>query len=236
MNKGKLYLIPIPLGDNSNHTIPQYVIDIIHVLDVFIVERARTARRFISSTKPHGSIQEMQFFELDKRNPTVGIEEFMKSIQEGKDIGLMSEAGCPGIADPGAKVVEFAHENNIEVIPLIGPSSILLALISSGMNGQSFSFHGYLPIKNPDRIKALKRLEQTSKSSNSAQIFMETPYRNMPLIEDILKQLSPNTRLCIAADLTLPTQYIKTKTIAEWNKVKMEDLHKRPVVFVLQGR
>ncbi len=236
MNKGKLFLIPITLGEDSNFTIPQYVIDVIHSLDIFIVERARTARRFISSTKPAKNIQDLVFHELDKREPRAGVKGFMKAIYEGKNIGLMSEAGCPGIADPGAFAVEYAHENGIEVMPLVGPSSILLALISSGMNGQNFSFHGYLPVKQPERIKTLKRLEQESSKYRKTQIFMETPYRNMALIDDIFKQLSPSTKICIAADLTLPSQYIRTLSIADWKKEKLEDLHKRPAVFVMGSR
>ncbi len=236
MNKGKLFLIPIPLGENSGTTIPQYVIDIIHSLDIFIVERARTARRFISTTRPPQSISEMVFHELDKRDPDKDISSFMNEIQNGKNIGLMSEAGCPGIADPGALVVGYAHNNEIEVVPLVGPSSILLALIASGMNGQDFHFHGYLPVKPPERVKALKKIESISASTGSTRIFMETPYRNMALIEDMLKHLSPKTRLCIATDLTLPTQYIRTKTIIQWKRNKPVDLHKRPTVFVLNAR
>ncbi len=236
MQKGKLFLIPISLGDDSNHTLPQYVIDQIHALDTFIVERTRTARRFISSTKPSKNIQDLIFHELDKRDPRNGIKEFMKDIHQGKNIGLMSEAGCPGIADPGAFIVEYAHENNIDVVPMVGPSSILLALIASGMNGQNFSFNGYLPVKTPDRIKALKRLEQISAKNRSTQIFMETPYRNMSMIKDVLTHLSPQTKFCIAADITLDTEYIKTLSVSDWKKENLEDLHKRPAVFVIQSR
>ncbi len=233
MKRGKLYLIPITLGENSMQTIPQYVIEIIHNLDVFIVERTRTARRFISATRPSKKIDDMIFFELDKRNPHQNIASFLTEIENGKSIGLMSEAGCPGVADPGALVVQMAHQKNIEVLPLVGPSSILLALMGSGMNGQKFAFHGYLPVKNNERIKVLKQLENESKKKHQTQIFIETPYRNMALIKDALEQLNPSSLFCIAADISLETEYIQTQKISEWRKTNIPDLHKRLAVFLI---
>ncbi len=236
MNKGKLYLIPIPLGSEENETLPDALIQRIHALDIFIVERARTARRFVSSTKPPKTIQEITFHELDKYNPVENINQFLADAEAGKDIGLMSEAGCPGVADPGAKVVELAHKKGIQVIPLVGPSSILLALMASGMSGQKFCFHGYLPVKNPERSKTIKLLESQSAKQNQTQIFIETPYRNNVFLKDLMQTLSANTRICVACDLTLATEYIKTLTAAEWKKEKqLPELHKRPAVFVIQA-
>ena len=235
MAKGKLYLIPTPLGENSLHTIPAYVIEQIHRLEVFIAERARTARRFIKTTHPPRPINELQFFELNKHTNKKEIQTYLQTISEGKDIGLLSEAGCPGVADPGAVIVQMAHRKGIEVVPLVGPSSILLGLMASGMNGQSFCFQGYLPQKKPDLAKALKRLEQLSGKSRQTQIFIETPYRNNGLIEQALTSLAPSTRFCIAADISLPTQFIVTKTIEQWRKAKIPNLHKRPAIFLIQA-
>jgi 16S rRNA (cytidine1402-2'-O)-methyltransferase len=231
--KGKLYLIPITLGEDTLETIPQYVIDRIHQLDTFIVERARTARRFISPTRPPMPIQEMTFHELDKRNGRNGISNFLKDAQNGKDIGLMSEAGCPGVADPGAIVVEMAYERGIEVIPMVGPSSILLALMASGMNGQQFSFHGYLSVKKPEKLKELKELEIESRQKRQTQIFIETPYRNDGLFEDMIQTLANPTKICIACDLTLPTEFILSQNVAAWKKAERPDLGKRPAVFLI---
>ena len=231
--KGKLYLIPAPLGDGAVHTIPPYVIDILHRLDVFIAERAKTARAFIKTTNPIKPFSELTFFELNKRTPPEERTQFLNPAQEGKDIGLLSEAGCPGVADPGAMIVDLAHHRGIEVVPLVGPTSIILALMAAGMNGQQFCFHGYLSPKKPELARDLKRLEQASAKHNQTQIFIETPYRNMGLIETALKTLSPTTRFCIAADLTLPTEYTFSQPIAQWQKSKIPDFHKRPAIFLL---
>lgn len=235
MQQGKLYLIPSSLGDNTTHTLPQYVIDILHSLEVFIAERAKTARHFLKATKTPVAFNDMYFYELNKRTTREEIGRFLEKTKEGKNIGLLSEAGCPGVADPGAEIVALAHHKGVEVIPLVGPSSILLALMGSGMNGQSFAFVGYLGVKKPDRIKDLKRIEQLSRKIKQTQIFIETPYRNMAMIEDALQNLAPTTRFCIAADLTLPTEYVKTYTIQQWEKTKLPDLHKRPAIFLIQG-
>lgn len=231
--KGKLYLIPTPLGDGAVHTIPAYVIKILHSLDVFIAERAKTARAFIKATNPVKPFNDLTFFELNKRTLPEELAGFLNPTERGMDIGLLSEAGCPGVADPGALIVDMAHHQGIEVIPLVGPSSILLALMASGMNGQQFCFQGYLSPKKPDLARDLKRLEQTSVKQNQTQIFIETPYRNQGLIETAISALSPDTRFCIAADLTLPTQYILSQPIAKWQKTQLPDLHKRPAIFLI---
>ncbi len=235
MKKGKLYLIPAPLGDHVVHTIPPYVIDILHGLDFFIAEKAKTARHFIKSTQPKKPFDELTFYELNKRTEEHEWRTFLNNAEKGNDIGLLSEAGCPGVADPGAQIVELAHQKGIEVIPLVGPSSILLALMASGMNGQSFCFHGYLSPKKPELARDLKKLEQLSSRNRQAQIFIETPYRNTSLIEEALKVLNPNTNFCIAVALTLENQFIKNLKIKEWQKRQIPDFHKKPAIFLLQS-
>ncbi|MBV6652319.1 MAG: SAM-dependent methyltransferase [Mameliella sp.] len=232
-NKGKLYLIPTPLGEGAVHTLPKHVIDVLHSLDVFIAERAKTARRFIKTTDPIKPFHELTFYEISKHTPPEERQRFLADAEQGKHIGLLSEAGCPGVADPGAIVVQTAHQRGIEVVPLVGPSSILLGLMASGMNGQNFSFHGYLPSKKPELQRELKFLEQRVSKHHQTQIFIETPYRNRGLIEAVINTLSPDMLFCIAADLTLSTEYVKTLTIAQWRKVKIPDLHKRPAIFLV---
>jgi len=231
--QGKLYLIPSSMGEGAVQALPQYVLEVVHRLDTFIAERPKTARRFLKSIQTPTAFAEMTFYELNKHTDEVERSTFLDKIFEGKDIGLMSEAGCPGVADPGAEMVAMAHRRNVEVIPFVGPSSILLALMASGMNGQQFTFVGYLPSKPNERIKALKREENRSISNRQTRIFIETPYRNNALIQDAIKHLNPATQFCIAADLTLPTQYIRTKTIHDWQKNPPPDLHKRPAIFLL---
>jgi len=233
--KGKLYLIPTPLGEDANQTIPPYVIELLHKLDFFIAERAKTARHFIKKTNPVKPFSELSFFELNKHTPPEDIPSFLDPAKTGHDIGLLSEAGCPGVADPGAEIVKMAHQNDIQVVPLVGPSSILLALMASGMDGQSFAFQGYLSPKPFELAKDLKRLEQLSIKHRQSQIFIETPYRNNKLIEQAIKTLGPNTRFCIAANLTLETEYVKTRTIKDWKGNKPPDLHKVPAIFIVQG-
>jgi 16S rRNA (cytidine1402-2'-O)-methyltransferase len=230
---GKLYLIPSSLGENTTHTIPQYVIDIVHTLDIFIAERAKTARHFLKALKTPVPFPEMTFYELNKKTEAGETFSFLKDAIDGKNVGLLSEAGCPGVADPGEVIVKMAHEKGIEVVPFVGPSSILLAMMASGLNGQNFAFVGYLGVKKEDRIQDLKRLEQLAIRHRQTQIFIETPYRNMSLIEDMLQTLHSNTRICIAAELTLPTEFIKTKTVDAWKKTKLPDLHKKPVIFLI---
>lgn len=233
---GKLYLVPTPLGENALQTIPEYVLERIRKIDVWVVEKGKTARRFIKSTETTIPLQQMQFFELNRRTNIADIESFLApAITQNKDIGVVSEAGCPGIADPGAQLVQLAHQKGIEVVPFVGPSSILLALMASGMNGQRFAFQGYIPIKSPQLQKTLIQLEKESKQKQQTQLFIETPYRNQTLVETVLKTLNPNTHFCIATDLTLATEYIQTKTIAQWRKTKLPDLHKRPTLFLLHS-
>lgn len=229
----KLYLIPCPLGEDSLHTLPEMVGTHIRELEVFIVERAKTARHFIKAMKPRLPIQELKIFELDKHDSQAANRAFQAALQTGKDIGVLSEAGCPGVADPGALIVKYAHEKGLQVIPLVGPSSILLALMASGLNGQNFAFRGYLPAKRPELNHAIKRLEATVRKEKQTQIFIEAPYRNKGVVEAAFKQLSANTKFCIAADLTLPTEYIKMQTIQEWKKTALPDLHKRPAIFLI---
>lgn len=235
MSNGKLYLLPTPLGETTVSTIPTYVIEILHRLDYFIAERAKTARHFIKTTDPVKPFNELTFFELNKHTPPEDISTFLDPVKAGHDIGLLSEAGCPGVADPGAMIVQMAHDLNIEVIPLVGPSSILLALMASGMNGQSFTFQGYLSPKPHELAKDLKRLEHTSTRFRQTQLFIETPYRNTKLIEQALKTLAPDTRFCIAANLTTPQEYVRTKTIKAWKSTKLPNLHKVPAIFLIQG-
>lgn len=235
MAKGKLYLIPTPLGEDAIHTIPSYVVEILHRLDYFIAERAKTARHFIKATQPIKAFADLHFEELNKRTEEQEMKTFLDPAEAGHDIGLLSEAGCPGVADPGAQIVAMAYRKGIEVVPLVGPSSILLALMASGLNGQSFAFQGYLSPKKEELGKALKRLEQLSSKQRQTQIFIETPYRNKALVEQAFKSLSPNTRFGIAVDLTLPTEYVKTRQVKDWKKESLPDLHKRPAIFLLQG-
>lgn len=233
MTPAKLFMIPCPIVEGQLDSLSAQSVEALHGLKYFIVERARTARRFIKSTNHPIAIAELEIFELDKNDPTAGLYDFLQHLNNGKSIGLISEAGCPGIADPGSLAVAWAHRQNIEVVPLVGPSSILLALISSGFNGQLFCFHGYLPNKKPELNKRLKSLENAVFSSGQTQIFMETPYKNKFLLENLLKVLSMNTKLCIACNIGGPEAYIKTKTIKDWSSSQIPDLHKKPCVFLL---
>lgn len=231
MLPGKIYLIPSFLGEDNPSIIPQQVKDVVNNLNEFIVEDLRTARRYLRSigyTKNFDT--EVTLHELDKHAPQQKCNILLENVLRGNNCGLISEAGNPCIADPGNEIVAFAHKKNIEVIPLVGPSSILLALIASGFNGQQFSFHGYLPIKEPDRGRKIKHLEGMSRSAT--QIFMETPFRNQKLLDELLKTCADTTHLCIACDLTLSTQFVKTKTIKEWKQQKPE-LNKRYCIFLM---
>ncbi|HOY17277.1 MAG TPA: SAM-dependent methyltransferase [Haliscomenobacter sp.] len=230
---GKLFLIPVPLGENAAQTIPNYVTEIIRQLDYFIVERAKTARFFIKAAQHPRPLPELEMVELSEHTKETEYRQFLAPATRGRNIGLMSEAGCPGVADPGAVVVELAHRQGIQVVPLVGPSSILLALMGSGMNGQKFSFQGYLSAKKENLGQQLKRLEQLAQKENCTQIFIEAPYRNQQIVEAALKNLAPQTRLCIAVDLTLPTEFIQTRKIEEWKRNPPLDLHKRPAIFLL---
>ena len=230
--KGKLYLIPTPLGDNGDHVLPQYVKDIIHQLDLFIVEKAKTARRYIKTTNPPKAISELTFSELNKRIDYSEWSQYLRPAENGSDIGLLSEAGCPGVADPGAEIVKLAHEKGIEVVALVGPSSILLALMASGMNGQSFAFHGYLSPKKEIVGKDLKKLEQAAHKGKQTQLFIETPYRNETIFQDFLKHCPLELKLCVAYDITGPEEKIITNSIEDWKNRKFQ-FDKTPCVFVL---
>jgi len=230
---GKLYLFPSSLGEKTTHSIPELNNRILDTIEYFIAERAKTARHFIKACIPGKDLSPLHFSELNKRTRPEDIPGFLKPALEGKDMGLMSEAGCPGVADPGARVVQTAHEKGIQVVPLTGPSSIILALMASGMNGQHFAFTGYLSPKKPELAKELKKLEKLSAQLKQTQIFIETPYRNNGVVETALTSLSDHTLFCIAADLTLPSEYVRTLKIMDWKKEEVPDLHKRPAIFLL---
>ena len=233
LKTGNLYLIPTTLGDNNPlDVLPITVQTTIEKLDTFIVENEKSARRFIKKITPSKKQSELKLFLLNKHTEPSELPSFLNDCLNGNDVGLLSEAGCPAIADPGADIVSIAHSKNIKVIPLVGPSSILMALMGSGMNGQSFAFNGYLPIDKGERKNELLRLERLSYQQNQSQLFIETPYRNNAMLEDICKVLNNNTLVCIACDITLPTEFIKTKTVQEWKK-NNADLHKRPALFII---
>lgn len=233
--KGKLFLIPSTLGDNEPlEVLPISIKRAIENIDYYIVENEKTARRFIKKISPRKPQPSLHLVTLNKYTEPESLSGFLQPCLEGHDVGVLSEAGCPGIADPGADVVKIAHEKNIRVIPLVGPSSIVLALMASGFNGQNFAFNGYLPIDSGERKKAIKKMEKLSVELGQSQLCIETPYRNDKLLADMLKSLSPNTRLCIACDITLSTEYIATKTVADWKR-GLPELHKRPAIFIIQG-
>jgi 16S rRNA (cytidine1402-2'-O)-methyltransferase len=230
---GTLYLIPVPLAENAAaKSFTPYLVDTINSIKEYIVENEKTARRFLKEAGLKTPQSELIIHDYGKYNRDSGTAELFKGLQAGNDAGLMSEAGCPGIADPGAEIVEKAHRMGIKVVPLVGPSSILLALMASGFNGQSFTFHGYLPIDKIERSKKIKELENQAIKLNQTQLFIETPFRNNPMLEEILKTANPKTRLCIACDITADTELIQTKTIEQWRK-KVPELHKRPTIFLL---
>jgi 16S rRNA (cytidine1402-2'-O)-methyltransferase len=233
MQKGKLFLIPTTLGDNAPlEVLPISVKKTVEDVSIFIVENEKSARRFIKKISPKKPQPSLELFLLNKFTQPIELPEFLEPCLKGKDVGLLSEAGCPGVADPGADVVKLAHEKDIQVVPLVGPSSILMAIMSSGLNGQSFAFNGYLPIDKNERKKEIKRLERISFDFNQSQIFIETPYRNNKMLEDICATVSADTNVCVACDITLPTEFIKTLPAKVWAK-KNVDLHKRPTIFII---
>ncbi|MDQ2178398.1 SAM-dependent methyltransferase [Marinifilum sp. D714] len=230
--KGKLYLIPTTLGDTSvNQVIPQDIQELIPTIKHFIVENIRTARRYLKKVNSAINIDELRFYELNKHSSPNEISGYLNAIKDF-DIGIISEAGCPGVADPGADVVKLAHEKNIQVVPLVGPSSILMSLMASGFNGQNFAFNGYLPIKANERAKKIKQLDSRSLSENQTQIFIEAPYRNNKLVEDLIANCSGVTKLCIAVDITMESEFIKTLPVKAWKGMDI-DLHKKPAIFLL---
>lgn len=234
MKKGILYLLPTTLGDNGTieKVLPGYNTEVIRTLDIFIVENLRTARRFIAKTQHPVPIDNMTFYELGKHTPEENVRSFLNPILEGKSVGLLSEAGTPCVADPGAVVVNYAHQLKIKVIPLVGPNSLIMALMASGFNGQSFAFHGYLPVDNADLVKKIRHMEVAIQKDDQTQIFIETPFRNRKLFEALLSSCAKHTKLCVATDISLVTEKIKTLTIAGWQKETV-DLHKKPTVFLL---
>jgi 16S rRNA (cytidine1402-2'-O)-methyltransferase len=236
MPYGTLFLIPVPLADGAAaKSFTPYLVDTINSIKEYIVENEKTARKFLKEAGLKTPQSELIIHDYGKHNRELSTGGFFKGLQAGNDVGLMSEAGCPGVADPGAEIVDKAHRMGIKVVPLVGPSSILLALMASGFNGQSFTFHGYLPIDKVLRSKKIKELEILAERNNQTQLFIETPFRNNPMLEEILKTAHPQTRLCIACDLTSATEFVQTRSIAEWQK-KVPDLHKRPAIFLIFHR
>ncbi|MGY1487823.1 SAM-dependent methyltransferase [Methylobacillus pratensis] len=234
MSTGTLYMLPVTLGtDNIQQALPQEVIQLAQSLETFIVENEKTARRFLGLVKTAKPVRELALLTLNEHTTDAELPALLAPLLAGQDVGLMSEAGCPGIADPGARLVALAHRKNIRVAPLVGPSSILLALMGSGLNGQRFAFLGYLPSDKQARIQKLKDIERQSRQQQETQIFIETPYRNQHLLEDMLAHCAAETRLCIARNISLPTELIVSKPIKDWKKSELPELHKQPTVFLL---
>ena len=231
---GTLYLIPVTLGeDNITQVLPPDVVNITQRLDSFVVESEKSARHFLSTIKTIRPVRELNLNLLNEHTEQKDVNALLAPLLAGKDVGLMSDAGCPGVADPGAKLVELAHQKGIRVIPFVGPSSILLSLMASGFNGQQFTFLGYLPVDKTQRNQKLKEIEKRSLTNKETQIFIETPYRNQHMLDAIMSVCQPNTKLCIACDISLTTELISSKTIASWRKSPLPDLHKRPTIFLL---
>lgn len=234
MAYGTLYLIPVPLGKTkTNNSLPEYTLSVLRTLDALVVENIQSAVKFLNWVGDTVPDFKIEFRQLNKNTPETEIFSFLKPLKAGRNMGLLSEAGAPAVADPGAKLVKMAHQNKIKVVPLVGPSSILLALMASGFNGQEFAFHGYLPIDNKARVQKLIQLEGESRRHNRTQIFMEAPHRNNELLKSLLENLAGETRLCTATDLTLENEDIISKPVAEWNSSPKPDLQKRPTIFIL---
>lgn len=232
MQNGTLYLIPVPLAEEVAHkTFTPYLVDTINQIDTYIVENSKTARRFLKEAGLKTPQKDLIVHDYGKHNRT-DLGQFFNELKAGKDVGLMSEAGCPGIADPGADIVAEAHKRGIKVVPLVGPSSILLALMASGFNGQSFAFWGYLPIDKEQRTKRIKDLDLSASRYKQTQIFIETPFRNNQLFEEVLKSCKPNTQICVASNLTAEDEFIKTQSVYNWRKEEI-DLHKKPTIFLM---
>jgi len=234
MALGTLYMVPVTLGDdNLSYVIPADVMQLVQNLEYFVVENEKSARRFLGSVKTHKPVRELNFQLLNEHSAEKDLPALIAPLLAGHNVGMLSEAGCPGIADPGALLATLAHKKNIRVTPLVGPSSILLGLMASGFNGQQFTFLGYLPSDKAARVNKLKEIEKQSQFLNETQIFIETPYRNQHMLEDILASCAANTKLCIAKNVSLETEFVVSKTIAEWKKTELPDLHKQPTVFLL---
>lgn len=233
MSKGVLYLIPSPLGDGPVEAVlPAGVLEVLPSLKCFVVEEVRTARRFLSTAGLKGHIQDLEFHTLNEHTTPQEVEALASLFDDGRDVGLISEAGLPAVADPGAALVALCHRHGIKVVPLTGPSSLMMALMASGLNGQSFAFVGYIPAKSEERKGAIRRLEKRSQAENQTQILIETPYRNDSLMADLVATLDPRTRLCVAVNITCPDEFIQTRTVAQWKK-QLPELGKRPCVFLI---
>ena len=234
MKLGTLYLIPVTLGDdNIAQVLPANVVASAQQLDTFVVETEKPARHFLSTIKTAKPVRELALHLLNEHTEDKALPDLLKPLLAGKDVGLMSDAGCPGVADPGARLVALAHQKGIRIMPLVGPSSILLALMASGLNGQQFAFLGYLPVDKTERNQKLKEIEKRAQTHNETQIFIETPYRNQHMLEAILSICNASTRLCIASQVSLSDEMIVTKTISGWKQSALPDLHKKPTVFLL---
>ncbi len=233
---GTLYLIPCPISDETHpwDVLPQTNRDVMDSLDYFIVENTRSARRFLSRAGIERAIDTLEFRELNEHTAAGReVEELVKPLLEGRSAGVISEAGVPGVADPGALVVEACHRHGVKVVPLVGPSSIILSVMASGLNGQSFAFNGYLPVKTPERTRAIRNLERRAHVEKQSQLFIEAPYRNVKLMENLLLTLSPDTRLTLAIDITSPSEYIVTRTVGEWKRATLPEMNKRPAIFII---
>lgn len=236
MATGVLYLIPNTLGEAPPaDVLPLHTIETARKLDYFVVEHAKSARRFLSQIQTETPLQALEMAELSEHTAAAELPALLAPLLAGRDAGLLSEAGCPGVADPGAELVALAHQRGVRVVPLVGPSSILLALMASGLNGQGFAFRGYLPVDEAARGKAITALETDSARLKQTQIFIETPYRNHKLLTALLAQCRPNTRICVATDLTLPTEWVRTRRASEWKGSAVPDLNKRPSIFLIQA-
>lgn len=235
MATGTLYFIPVPLTEDTlpQQVLPPEVVQRMHSLRHFIVENEKTARQYLSASQHPVAIRDLSLAPLTKDTPNKDLAQLLQPLYQGHDIGLMSEAGCPGIADPGAALAAVAHHKGIRIVPLIGPSSVLLALMASGLNGQRFTFLGYLPSDKAERLKSIKGIEFDSKKQQATQLFIETPYRNQHMLEDLIATLQPQTKLCVACHVTGKDELIVTKPVAEWKKAPLPDLHKKPTVFLL---
>lgn len=234
--KGTIYMIPCPIADGESvwKVLPKANLDIMNSLDYFVVENIRSARRFLSKAGIERKIDELEFVELNEHTTSASdVERMLRPIIEGRSAGVISEAGVPGVADPGADIVALAHKHDIRVVPLVGPSSIVMAMMASGQNGQSFSFVGYLPVKEPERTRHIRNLEQRALSERSAQIFIEAPYRNIKLFDTLVKSLKPTVRLTVACDITSHDEYIKTQSIEQWRRTPVPSIEKRPTIFIL---
>lgn len=236
MSKGTIYMIPCPIAESRPlwDVLPRTNYDVMNALDYFIVENVRSARRFLSKVGVERKIEELEFVELNEHTTKPEeVERMLRPVLEGRSAGVISEAGVPGVADPGADIVALAHRHGIRVVPLVGPSSILMSVMASGLNGQSFAFVGYLPVKDAERQRRLKELERRAQEERQAQLFIEAPYRNVKLFEALLKTLAPKMRLTVATDITAPEEYIRTLRVEEWRKLPMPEIAKRPTIFVL---